>query len=176
MQLVLHVIDPFEPGPGHVWRADQSRLFLMNTPSRFPTVVPVGDAAEALPTSPVHLSFDQWRERAARGTVAGLPTDDAAEARSLGAEDFPSRRLYGRYLAWVFRQLVEHAGEAVVVHHSAEVLAARRHGEGWVLEFDDGAILPVDAVVLAAGHLPAKLTPEQEKLQDAAARYGLQYW
>ncbi|MBG6217948.1 hypothetical protein IWX75_002416 [Arthrobacter sp. CAN_A6] len=177
MQLVLHVIDPFEPGPGHVWRTDQSRLFLMNTPSRFPTVVPVGNAAQALPASSVHLSFDQWREIAASGALSELPADDAAEARSLGAEDFPSRRLYGRYLAWVFQQLVEYAGEAVVVvHHAAEVLGARRQGEEWVLQLDDGACLAVDAVVLAAGHLPAKLTPEQEKLQDAAARYGLQYW
>src|SRR4051794_2078838 len=38
--LQIHLIDPYPPGSGHVWRQDQSRLFLMNTPSLFPTVVP----------------------------------------------------------------------------------------------------------------------------------------
>src|SRR3954469_7112962 len=38
--LQIHLIDPYPPGSGHVWRRDQSRLFLMNTPSLFPTVVP----------------------------------------------------------------------------------------------------------------------------------------
>ena len=38
--LDVHLVDPFPPGAGHVWRSDQSRLFLMNTPSFFPTVVP----------------------------------------------------------------------------------------------------------------------------------------
>ncbi|WP_155850378.1 FAD/NAD(P)-binding protein [Arthrobacter sp. Br18] len=177
VQLVIHVLDRFEPGPGHVWRTDQSRLFLMNTPALFPTVVPVGAAGQALPASPVSFSFDQWRALAARGGVAELPADDIAEAASVGATGFPSRKLYGRYLAWVFLQLVERAGDAVVVvHHPVEVLAVRRQGAGWALQLDDGGGLEVDTVVLAAGHLPAKLTPEQEKLQDGAARYGLQYW
>ena len=35
--LHIHLIDPFEPGAGHVWRAEQSRLYLMNTQSFFPT-------------------------------------------------------------------------------------------------------------------------------------------
>ncbi|WP_262925684.1 FAD/NAD(P)-binding protein [Kocuria atrinae] len=35
----IDLVDPFPPGAGHVWRTDQSLLFLMNTPSLFPTVI-----------------------------------------------------------------------------------------------------------------------------------------
>ena len=38
--LHIDVIDPYPAGPGHVWQPGQSRLYLMNTQSFYPTVVP----------------------------------------------------------------------------------------------------------------------------------------
>ena len=73
--LHIHVIEPYEPGPGHIWRTDQSRLFLMNTPSLYPTVVPVGEAAAGLATSPVGMAFDAWRGRVAGGLIE-VPDDE----------------------------------------------------------------------------------------------------
>ncbi len=202
--LVIRVVEPHDPGPGHVWRPDQSRLFLMNTPCLYPTVVPVGAPAASIAPAPVGLSFDAWRERAVAGLVPGLDDDDAAECAGLASRDFPSRALYGRYLAWVFTEVVEAAPSSVtVVHHRNEAVsldcngsapqgdgpaprgdASVRRGDGsvphggreWRITLDDGSRVDADDVVLALGHLAATLTPEQGRLQDAAARHGLQYW
>ncbi|WP_422391188.1 FAD/NAD(P)-binding protein [Arthrobacter sp. N1] len=179
--LVIHVVEPHDPGPGHIWRTDQSRLFLMNTPCLYPTVVPVGDAADRMAAPPVALSFDAWRRRAVDGLISGLTVDDRTECTTLTSSGFPSRALYGRYLAWVFGEVVRLAPSGVsIVHHRKEAVsldrADRAAGQGWDIGLDDGQVLRVDDVVLAVGHLPATLTPEQEKLQDAAARHGLQYW
>ena len=38
--LHIDVIDPYPAGPGHVWQPGQSRLYLMNTQSFYPTVIP----------------------------------------------------------------------------------------------------------------------------------------
>ncbi|WP_159617110.1 FAD/NAD(P)-binding protein [Arthrobacter zhaoguopingii] len=175
--LTIHIVDPFDPGPGHVWRTDQSRLFLMNTPSLFPTVVPVGEAAAEVPASPVPVDFDSWRTLAEAGGVEGLTPEETAEAARVGSAGFPSRALYGRYLAWVYAALIADPGEGVtVIHHRREALSLRRAGARWELQLDGGEVLGVDGVVLALGHLPARLNPEQGVLQDGAARYGLQYW
>lgn len=181
--LVIRVVEPHDPGPGHVWRPDQSRLFLMNTPCLYPTVVPVGAPAARIAPSPVGLSFDAWRERVAAGLVPGLDDDDVAECTGLAAQDFPSRALYGRYLAWVFTEAVRAAPPGItVVHHRNEAVgldrsaSARRGDREWRITLDDGSQFDADDVVLALGHLAATLTPEQGRLQDAAARHGLQYW
>ncbi|WP_434995879.1 FAD/NAD(P)-binding protein [Arthrobacter sp. Ld5] len=181
--LVIRVVEPEDPGPGHVWRPDQSRLFLMNTPCLYPTVVPVGDTAAGIAPAPVGLSFDAWRERVVAGLVPGLDGGDVAECRGLASRDFPSRALYGRYLAWMFGEVVRTAPpDVTVVHHRNEAIAlhrdgaARRGSREWRITLDDGSRFDADDVVLALGHLAATLTPEQGRLQDAAARHGLQYW
>ncbi|MHA7283123.1 FAD/NAD(P)-binding protein [Arthrobacter sp. TMS2-4] len=181
--LVIRVVEPQDPGPGHVWRPDQSRLFLMNTPCLYPTVVPVGAPAGGIAPAPVGLSFDAWRERVVAGLVPGLDGDDVTECAGLASQDFPSRALYGRYLAWMFGEVVRAAPSNVaVVHHRNEAVglhrnaAARHGGRDWRITLDDGSRFDVDEVVLALGHLAATLTPEQGRLQDAAARHGLQYW
>lgn len=181
--LVIRVVEPHDPGPGHVWRPDQSRLFLMNTPCLYPTVVPVGAPAAGIAPAPVGLSFDAWRERAVAGLVPGLDGDDRAECAGLASRDFPSRALYGRYLAWVFGEVVRSAPPNVsVIHHRHEAVGldrtgpVRRGAHEWRITLDDGSRLDADDVVLALGHLPATLTPEQARFQDAAARHGLQYW
>lgn len=212
--LVIHVVEPHDPGPGHIWRTDQSRLFLMNTPCLYPTVVPVGPAAAGIAEAPIAVSFDEWRRRVNEGLVPGTQPADIAECAALASSDFPSRALYGRYLTWMFAELVRQAGPGIrVEHHRKEAVGlargdgdsdgtggsddrkGRNGGQGtdgtggsdgtggtggsvrrWRIALDDGSELLADDVVLAVGHVAATLTPEQEKLQDAAARYGLQYW
>ncbi|MCC3276426.1 FAD/NAD(P)-binding protein [Arthrobacter sp. zg-Y20] len=178
--LTIELIDPFNPGPGHVWRTGQSRLFLMNTPALFPTVVPAGDTVRDLLPSPAGLSFNQWREMMSAGTraAAGLPAGDRAELASLGPADFPSRALYGRYLEWTYGQLQETAAADGVelIHRRTEALGVTRAADGrLVVEVEGREVLAADAVVLAVGHLPALLSAEQARLQDAAERHGLTY-
>ncbi|WP_341395430.1 FAD/NAD(P)-binding protein [Arthrobacter sp. G119Y2] len=181
-ELGITVIDPFNPGPGHVWRTGQSRLFLMNTPSLFPTVVPAGATAAELAASPTGLSFDQWRILMAdpdTGVHSGLSAGDREELAALTAGAFPSRALYGRYLEWTYARLEEAAAAAGVQlqHVRAEVLSLARRGSGpgWTLEAAGEGTLAADAVVLALGHLPAALSAEQDRLRDAADRHNLRY-
>ena len=186
--LSIELIDPFNPGPGHVWRTGQSRLFLMNTPALFPTVVPAGETVRDLLPSPVGLSFNQWREMMAAGTRAAdsLPEGDRNELAGLGPAGFPSRALYGRYLEWTYEQLRQTAAQDGVqlLHRRTEALGISRSLPGRAADADDGTllveleareVLAVDAVVLAMGHLPALLSPEQARLQEAAERHGLAY-
>lgn len=175
--ITVHLIDPHEPGPGHVWRTDQSRHFLMNTPALFPTVVPVGEGEVSRAPSPVPVSFDQWREFMRADPDDRLSGDDRRELESLTATDFASRALYGRYLEWIYASLTRSLdGGFDVVVHRTEARHVERLASGYRAELSEGSAVTADAVVLALGHLPAQLNPEQESLRDGAARLGLQYW
>ncbi|MBE0011604.1 FAD/NAD(P)-binding protein [Arthrobacter sp. AET 35A] len=175
--LEIHLIDPEPPGPGHVWRPDQSRLFLMNTPSLFPSVVPVGRAADGLAPSLVDRSFDDWRAEMTAAPAPSLSAGDREELAQLGGSDFPSRALYGRYLQWTYQRLVAHCRDGITVtHHATDALKLTREDTGFRVALADGSTLAADAVVLALGHLPAQLNPEQDALRDGAARYSLNYW
>lgn len=163
----LVVIDPHEPGPGHVWRTGQSEQFLMNTPAFFPTVAASG--TPGLRASSAAQTFDQWR----------MAHPNAA--RVLDRTDYPPRATYGRYLAEVYaevtRALRGRAGVGTLEWRRAEVVRLDAAGaEGPVtLTLDDGDTLHADAVVLGVGHLPAGLTAEQRRLAAAAERLGLEY-
>lgn len=173
----VHLVDPYDPGPGHVWRTDQSRHFLMNTPALFPTVVPVGRVAAERAPSPVPISFDDWRQLMGAAPDDRLSDGDRKELQSLTSADFPSRALYGRYLEWIYASVTERLGDGFdVVVHRAEAQHIEPLDVGFRVDLGEGGAVRSDAVVLALGHLPAQLNPEQEALRDGAARFGLQYW
>ncbi len=191
--LDVHLVDPFPPGAGHVWRSDQSRLFLMNTPSFFPTVVPsdatlsvaAADGSCPRPLPAVRgLTFEQWRRQVADDAsfpLIGLSDDDVREARNLGREGFPSRKIYGTYLSDVFARLradlpktmalTYHAQEAVRIGHGE-----KNTGRPYLVELGDGVILSAHSIVLAVGHTDAKLRDDQQDLMEFAARRRLHYW
>ncbi|WP_312182053.1 FAD/NAD(P)-binding protein [Arthrobacter sp.] len=173
--LEIRMVDPFDPGPGHVWRTGQSRLFLMNTPCLFPTVAPA--PGDGFAPSVAGLSFGEWARRMSVDPAPALSAGDREEIARLEAGDFPSRAVYGRYLEWTYARLAAAAGKAgaAVVHHRTEALALARTESGFSIELAGEADLAADAVVLAIGHLPAALNPEQSRLSDAAARLGLRY-
>lgn len=174
--LRIHLVDPFPPGAGHVWQPGQSRLFLMNTPCLFPTVVPAPGTDHVGPEPTAGMTFEAWRTEVAKGRIPEVPADDRDEAAALGPADFPSRALYGRYLTWTFARLAAQTGaDASLTVHRAEAIGLSQHDGGWRLELNDGATIVADAVVLALGHVPAALNPEQQQLQDAAARHALNY-
>ncbi|GAB3530531.1 FAD/NAD(P)-binding protein [Arthrobacter monumenti] len=177
VRLHIDLIDPYPPGAGHVWRPNQSRLFLMNTPALFPTVSP-GDLLEPAPVT--GLTFDQWRERLKSGSLTGveLSEQDRTELAGLESTGFPSRALYGRYLRWMFGQLTAYQTDDVTLSiHDAEAVRFAPDGlGGFEVELNDGLDLSADSVVLAMGHLPAELRPDQQALLTAAVKHGLRYW
>ncbi len=185
--LHIDVIDPFPAGPGHVWQPGQSRLYLMNTQSFYPTVVPQDpDLAAPLAGG----TFDQWREQQRRDPHPALSPEERTELAGLGPADFPSRALYGRYLRSTLEELLENLPAGVTVEfHQASATSVRPAASpanpgpghasppcgGFDVALEDGTVLTVGSVVLALGHLASRLNPEQRDLQAAAEELGLMY-
>ena len=179
--LHLDVVDPFPAGSGHVWQPEQSRLYLMNTQSFYPTLIPE-DPLLAPPLA--GGSFDQWRE-ARRRDGAGLNDAEKAELATLESNNFPSRALYGRYLRQTLAGLLERLPDGVqVTFHDTTAVAARplvegtanRAGDGFDVELANGVTLTVGSVVLALGHIESRLNPEQRSFKRAADEQGLLYF
>ena len=185
--LHIDVIDPYPAGPGHVWQPGQSRLYLMNTQSFYPTVIPE-DRELAAPLA--GHTFDQWRELQQRRPDPTLTDEERAEVSGLGQTDFPSRALYGRYLRSTLEELLTrlpagvtvdfHPATATSVRHAAAgpgdpAAAPEKSAVRFDVVLDDGTVLTVDSVVLALGHLDAQLNAEQRELLSAAEELGLLY-
>lgn len=174
VRLHIDVIDPYPAGPGHVWQPGQSRLFLMNTQSFYPTLIPQDDA---LPAPVAGTTFEQWREQQSQDPLPALTEEDRAELSVLGTNDFPSRALYGRYLQCTLAELLEKAPDAVSIRfHETSALSVRPAGDGTHdVGLATGATIRTGSVVLALGHIPSRLNPEQRELQAAAQQLGLVY-
>lgn len=189
----LHLVDPFPPGPGHVWRTDQSRLFLMNTPAFFPTVVPSRETLESAapeerlpaPLPAVEgLTFARWRELMAEDphrALVGLSDEDVAELRRMGPSGFPSRRVYGTYLSDVHARIMGALPRNLTVHHHAQEAVRLQETAGsaarrYQVELGDGVVLSADAVVLALGHTDARLRDDQQDFVEFAAAHDAHYW
>lgn len=172
--LHIDVVDPYPAGPGHVWQPGQSRLYLMNTQSFYPTVIPE-DPDLAAPVA--GCTFDQWRAAQQDHPLASLTDDERAELSGLGSQDFPSRAIYGRYLGSILDELLAHLPEGVTVQfHRTTATAVRPAGDGtFDVELEDGGPLTVGSVVLALGHLESRLNAEQRELQAGAGQLGLLY-
>jgi hypothetical protein len=175
-RLEVTVYDPYPAGPGKVWRTGQPRLFLMNTQSFYPTLIP---SEPGLAPPLAGGSFDEWRAAQRSAIDAGtsaLDSEEQAELKDLESRDFPPRALYGRYLATTWDSLVADAPAGATVRHvSAEVGRVGRTPHGFAVTCLNGRAQEADAVVLALGHVPAQLNREQRALADAAARLDLHY-
>lgn len=180
--LHVDVVDPFPAGPGHVWQPEQSRLYLMNTQSFYPTLIPED---ERLAPPLAGGSFEKWRAEQCGSGGVGLSAEERDELAALASNDFPSRALYGRYLRSTLEELLERLPAGVeIAFHRSNAVAARPlpggapggpAGVGFDVELDDGGRLTVDSVVLALGHLESRLNPEQRSFSEAAAELGLLY-
>ncbi|MDQ0870454.1 hypothetical protein QFZ70_002927 [Arthrobacter sp. V1I9] len=175
-QVLLHidVIDPYPAGPGHVWQPGQSRLFLMNTQSFYPTVIPE-DPSLAPPVA--GTTFEQWRAGQQKHPSPDLSAEELAELAVLASSDFPSRALYGRYLRSTLEELARNApGGVTIDFHETSALSVGPSGDGtFDVVLATGATIRTGSVVLALGHIPSRLNPEQRDLQASAEQLGLRY-
>jgi uncharacterized NAD(P)/FAD-binding protein YdhS len=189
--LTIHLIDPYPPGAGIVWRTDQPETLLMNTTIAEQTVFP--DASSAFlaedeePTGP---SMAEWY--VANGGTEPLDST------------FPSRALYGRYLRDSYARIRQNAPACVeIVEHLTKAesvidLPAMEFPEAaptsgmtgaapsspisdtdaaasapeQLVRCQDGTTIIATAVVLAVGHIPSAQPEERARLAAFAERNG----
>ncbi|MFE5938162.1 FAD/NAD(P)-binding protein [Streptomyces sp. NPDC056470] len=153
--LDIHLVDPYPPGGGRLWRHGQSPLLWMNSQARHVTMFTddtVEMAGPVLPGPTVH----EW-------------TGGDGDA-------FVSRSTHGGYLRWVYERAVAALPPGAVVHHhrrrAVRVAGARTGRQTVWLEGVD-APLTADVVILTQGHLDAEPDDEQAALATHAERHGL---
>ncbi|HVV09659.1 FAD/NAD(P)-binding protein [Amycolatopsis sp.] len=172
-RLVVHLVDPFPPGPGRIWRYEQSPLLRMNSMTEDVTMFTDETVQIDGPIGPGPSLFE-WVERLRAGEVDHVLAEDLREElNSLASTDFPTRRLQSAYLGWVYRKVLTDLprGIEVVEHHTRAT-----HIEGDVVWLADGGSIAADIVVLTVGHLDAEPDPAEQGLADEAAGHGLAYY
>lgn len=161
-QLTIHIVDPSPPGPGRVWRTTQSPELLMNTVTSQITLFTDESVACTGPIRP-GPSLYTW------ATDTGL---------GLGPDDYASCAQYGRYLEWVFWEVVHQTplNVKVEVHAACAVRLDNAPNGRQTLTLSTGRSLSgLAAVVLAQGHLPLLADPKQQQLTTYAKRHGLRH-
>ncbi|MGX2998055.1 FAD/NAD(P)-binding protein [Streptomyces sp. JNUCC 64] len=155
--LDIHLVDPYPPGGGRIWRQEQSPLLWMNSMAEDITMF----TDETVPLE---------------GPVSPGPT--LHEWAGVEGTRFPGRRLGGSYLRWVYERAVAALPPGVRVHHHprrALRLEGPRQGRQrvWVEGRDEP--LPADLVILSLGHVGAEPDAEQRELSAYADRHHLLY-
>jgi uncharacterized NAD(P)/FAD-binding protein YdhS len=179
-QITVHIVDPYRPGAGQVWRTWQSRHLLMNTVASQVTLFTDKSVDIDGPVSP-GPSLHEWADLLIlSGQIDRYDEATRAEARRLGPDSYPTRAFYGTYLEWVFRRIVRTAPEnmSVVVHCTNALTlddTTESLTEQTVLLGNGTRLTKLDAVVLAQGHLPTNLTATEKKLGAFAAAQGITY-
>ena len=176
--VTVHIVEPYVPGPGRVWRTGQSRHLLMNTVASQVTVFTDGSVEMAGPCEPGPSLYHWARSVAAFGTEDEHGEDFLAEARALGPDSYSTRALYGRYLSWAFQRTVAGApGNMSLSVHRRLAVALDDDPDGTqTVMLEDGARLTgLHAVVLSQGHVSTQLSPQLEELGDFADEHGLRH-
>ncbi|MDU8998729.1 FAD/NAD(P)-binding protein [Streptomyces mirabilis] len=176
--VTVHVVDPYRPGAGRVWRTAQSRVLLMNTVASQVTMFTDASVKIAGPVEP-GPSLYEWARTLGDGPGGATLYDEAvlAEAHRLGPDDYPSRAFYGHYLEDVFARLVSNAPAHVRVRvHQARAVALRERPKDGAQQvvLSDGTVLDgLDAIVLSQGHVPTDVSPAERQLSQRARAHGL---
>ncbi|MGW5780819.1 FAD/NAD(P)-binding protein [Streptomyces sp. NPDC003863] len=153
--LDVHLVDPHPPGPGRIWRTEQSPLLWMNSQAE-----------------DVTMFTDETVDL--EGPVRPGPT--LAEWAGIEGRTFPTRPQQGAYLRWVYERARDALPASVTVHeHRTTALRISGPRDGRQRVRLDGASAPLlaDLVVLTVGHVDAEPDPEQRRLSGFADRHGL---
>lgn len=179
-ELRIHLVDPHPPGPGRVWRHEQSALLRMNSMAEDVTMFTDESSTIDGPVRP-GPSLAEWAAqfsgRGPRHIPYAEPADPEvlAELRSLDAADFPTRRAQSAYLDWVFRRSLAELPPSVTVEWhrtTATAVTGPPDGPQHVHLADRADPLTADLVILAQGHIGATPAAEQREHAGFARRHG----
>jgi hypothetical protein len=172
--LDIHIVDPFPPGPGRIWRYEQSALLRMNSMAEDVTMFTDDSVRCEGPIRP-GPSLSEWAD-VVRDQPQATP-ELTAEVAALTPTTFPTRQLQSAYLAWVFDRVASERPEGVRLHlHRARATAIDDAPDGsQVLTLDGEPPLRADVVVLALGHLDVDPSGPEADLAAFAAEHELFY-
>lgn len=175
-RLDIHLVDPYPPGGGRIWRQDQSPLLRMNSMARDVTMFTDDTVPQEGPVRP-GPALHTWAADVRDGRItAGAAPGVLEEIKELRDADFPSRRLQSAYLRWVHDQALAALPPGITVHeHRDRALRVSGPRGGRQRVWLEGRAEPLtaDLVVLTIGHLDAEPDAEQRELTDFATRHGL---
>ena len=173
--LTVHLVDPFPPGPGRVWRSMQSPLLQMN--SRVQDVTMYDPAVTGL--SDAKPSLLDWVEAIRAGRLrADIEPSLLAEMNTIASGHFATRRLLGAYLDWCFREILTELPDMIKVRtHTASAIDVTGEPDGpQRVRLDTGLdLFPIDAVVFTIGLLEAEPDRQEQDMLDFATRHGAKY-
>jgi hypothetical protein len=165
--LEVHLVDPYPPGAGRVWRRDQSALLWLNSTAEDVTLF-ADDSVQLAGPHRAGPSFHEW--------VAnhGDPVD---------ALSFPSRHDGFAYLSWVYDEITRDLPPrvSIVVHtdRAVDITADATDGTGGAAQLVHLEVgsepIRSDAVVITIGHLDAHPSDPERELADFARRHGGAY-
>lgn len=174
-QTVVHVYDDQFPGAGAVWHPRQSPQLLMNTVTSQVTLFTDETVECSGPIVP-GPSMYEWIADGHASRYVDTENALRSELTHLGADDYPSRALYGMYLSWVFERTVDRAPDHMRIEiHKSRVVSLDRCDGYWLLADDSHAEVAAEEVVLALGHLPSKPDAKGQEIAKFAAAQGLTY-
>ncbi|MER5215122.1 FAD/NAD(P)-binding protein [Streptomyces sp. NPDC002838] len=176
----VHVVDPYPPGPGKVWRTDQSPHLLMNTVAGQISVFTDVSVDMRGPLEP-GPSLYEWAVALVAGQFGdGHPAHVLDEARALGPDTYPTRAFYGWYLQWAYQRTVEGAPPGLTVTAHASLAVAldddpdAEDGSLQRVVLRDGTVLAgLHAVILCQGHLPAREDTAEREFASRVRGAGL---
>ncbi|MBX9363259.1 FAD/NAD(P)-binding domain-containing protein [Streptomyces sp. WAC04114] len=192
-ELRIHLVDPYPPGPGRIWRHEQSALLRMNSMAEDVTMFtdesstidgPVQPgpslaewAAQFSGRGPRHAPYSPKLSASLDQRVPPPPADPdvLAELRTLEGSDFPTRRAQSAYLDWVFRWTLAQLPPTVTVEWhptTATAVTGPPDGPQQVHLADRATPLIADLVVLAQGHLGSTPAAEHRDHAAFARRHG----
>ncbi|MFJ8472932.1 FAD/NAD(P)-binding protein [Kitasatospora sp. NPDC094011] len=171
--LEIHLVDPYPPGAGRIWRHEQSPLLRMNSMAEDVTMFTDERATIEGPVRP-GPSLAEWALRQ-REFAPHREVDDPAvraELRELAPTDFPTRRAQSAYLDWVFRRTVADLPPHITVTvHRDTVRRIDGPADGPQTVHLDGGTLTADHVTLTLGHLDSAPHPRYAADAEFAARH-----
>ncbi|NGO75597.1 adenylate cyclase, partial [Streptomyces sp. YC504] len=179
-ELAVHLVDPHPPGPGRIWRHEQSPLLRMNSMAEDVTMFTDESSTVDGPVRPgpsLAAWAAQFSGRGPRHEPFTEPADPGvlAELRTLRPTDFPTRRAQSAYLDWVFRRVLNELPPTVTVtwhRTTATAVTGPEDGPQQVHLADRAAPLTADLVVLAQGHLGSLPGPRHRAHAAFARRHG----
>lgn len=165
--LRIHLVDPFPPGAGRIWRTEQSPHLWMNSRTEDITIYPDETCRLENPgiTGP---TLHEWIHGPGRDRLAAVGL--GAEAAALDSQSFASRRIQGHYLSAAFETALDRLDAEVHIHRTrAEAVRRADDDRGFVVTTSAGAEITTRVLVSAQGHLDMHIAEEEMVLADRAA-------